>query len=240
MADESNLSQVFGSGPTVQAELVLIFPGKCSSKSYDLIFRASFLGSKYLNSSLCQTESYNTNRNLSIWLQHHRWDEPRGPAVDGSQMFENSCITLSKLRHQSDEELCSLTLHNTFCTVVICCHFVRRCEDLKQNVSVSLWMCENDRLSFSFFPWLSVKRVCLTWCLLYVLGIKVFFSPFTGEGPVWNTESLSSFPVGLYVQNSDPHLEKHLLQNICSMLRRRQVMTLDPDVVELSCVVVFS
>lgn len=66
------------------------------------------------------------------------------------------------------------------------------------------------------------------------------FSTFTGEGPVWNTERLSSFPVGLYVQNSDPHLEKHLLQNICSVLRRRQVMTLDPDVAEPSCVVVFS
>lgn len=72
MADESNLSQVFASGPTVQAELVLTFPGKCSSNSYDLIFRASFLGSKYLNNSLCQTESYNSNRNLGIWLQHHR------------------------------------------------------------------------------------------------------------------------------------------------------------------------
>lgn len=48
-----------------------------------------------------------------------------------------------------------------------------------------------------------------------------FFSTFTGEGPVWNADSLSSFPVGLYVQNLDPHLEKHLLQNICSVLRRK-------------------
>lgn len=101
-------------------------------------------------------------------------------------------------------------------------------------------MCENERLRVFLFSTTQHETCVFNLMPSVRAGDKsVFFSTFIGEGPVWNTESLSSFPVGLYVQNSDPHLEKHLLQNICSVLRRRQVMTLDPDVAEPSCVVVF-